>query len=74
VALGGAIRDAVSSLATQGALGPVLATPSLGYSLVYQIEIVLLFAALIAVGPLVRTGVRGARLSASKFGLAEFPS
>jgi BCD family chlorophyll transporter-like MFS transporter len=79
VALGGAIRDVVSALATEGALGPVLSSPSIGYSLVYQIEIVLLFAALVAVGPLVRSGTRSRSpssesLSTGKFGLAEFPS
>jgi BCD family chlorophyll transporter-like MFS transporter len=73
IALGGAIRDAVSALAGQGALGPALTRPSVGYGVVYQIEIVLLFAALVAIGPLVRPDeVQGAE-SASEFGLAEFP-
>jgi BCD family chlorophyll transporter-like MFS transporter len=74
VALGGAIRDVVSALATEGALGPVLVSPSLGYSLVYQIEIVLLFAALVAVGPLVGRSIGKTQLPVRKFGLAEFPS
>jgi BCD family chlorophyll transporter-like MFS transporter len=73
VALGGAIRDAVSALAARGELGAALSNPSVGYGLVYQIEIVLLFAALIAIGPLVRTTERGVP-SRAKFGLAEFPS
>ena len=53
VASGGIIRDGVSSLAAQGAFGPVLTGASVGYGTVYVIEIVLLFATLIAVGPLV---------------------
>lgn len=53
-ALGGLIRDAVSSLAAHGFLGPALADPSVGYGTVYHIEIALLFATLIAIGPLVR--------------------
>jgi MFS transporter, BCD family, chlorophyll transporter len=71
IALGGAIRDAVSGLATQGALGPALAGPATGYSFVYHIEIALLFATLVAIGPLVQSAPR-ARPS-SRFGLAEFP-
>ncbi len=72
IACGGAIRDAVTNLATQGALGPALTGPAAGYSVVYHLEIALLFATLIAVGPLVRIG--GAkREPSSKFGLAELP-
>ena len=55
IALGGGIRDAVSSLASSGALGRALTDPSTGYSVVYHIEIALLFATLVAIGPLVRT-------------------
>jgi BCD family chlorophyll transporter-like MFS transporter len=54
VAAGGAIRDAVSTLATQGLLGTALISPVTGYSFVYHLEIYLLFAALVAIGPLVR--------------------
>jgi BCD family chlorophyll transporter-like MFS transporter len=56
IALGGAIRDGVTSLAVHGSLGPTLTGASTGYSAVYQIEILLLFATLIAIGPLVRSG------------------
>ncbi len=55
VAAGGLIRDGVSALAETGALGRTLATPATGYVAVYVIEIALLFATLIAVGPLVRS-------------------
>jgi BCD family chlorophyll transporter-like MFS transporter len=55
IALGGSVRDIITHLATQGALGPGLQNPATGYSFVYHIEMYLLFAALIAIGPLVRT-------------------
>ena len=54
VAAGGLIRDGVSMLAERGALGEALAGPATGYSFVYHLEIALLFATLIAIGPLVR--------------------
>jgi BCD family chlorophyll transporter-like MFS transporter len=75
IAGGGAIRDLVSSLATSGLLGEALATPATGYSVVYHIETYLLFATLIAIGPLVRPAkqVRREREKPSKFGLADLP-
>ena len=54
MALGGAVRDSVSGLAQSGALGTVLNSPVTGYSVVYHIEIYLLFVVLIALGPLLR--------------------
>ena len=51
--LGGALRDGVSSLATQGALGSALAQPVTGYSAVYHLEMLFLFVTLVAIGPLV---------------------
>jgi len=56
IALGGAVRDGVTSLAVHGSLGPALTGAATGYGAVYQIEIILLFATLVAIGPLVRTG------------------
>jgi MFS transporter, BCD family, chlorophyll transporter len=74
IAAGGALRDIVSSLATQGALGPALASAGVGYSVVYHVEIYLLFATLIAIGPLVRSARAAPPTSSTeKFGLAEFP-
>jgi BCD family chlorophyll transporter-like MFS transporter len=74
IALGGALRDFVSSLAAQGALGPALASPSVGYSFVYHLEIGLLFATLVAIGPLVSSARVKPRSSATgRLGLAEFP-
>ena len=57
IGLGGALRDAVSVLASHGAFGAVLAHPATGYSVVYHLELYLLFATLAAIGPLVRRGV-----------------
>jgi BCD family chlorophyll transporter-like MFS transporter len=73
VALGGGLRDIVSTLATQGALGPVLQSPVTGYSFVYHLEIYLLFAALIAVGPLVRSASAPRSSTTTRFGLADLP-
>ncbi len=70
VALGGVLRDAVAGLASSGALGTVLQGPSVSYAVVYHVEILLLFIALAAIGPL--AGYRGEERS-QRFGLSEFP-
>jgi BCD family chlorophyll transporter-like MFS transporter len=74
IAFGGAIRDSISALATQGSLGPALNSPATGYSVVYHIEIGLLFATLVAIGPLIRLSNISRYQSQSKFGLAELPT
>ncbi len=71
VAAGGAIRDGVGALAEGGALGPALVTPAAGYVAVYLIEIALLFATLVAVGPLVRADGAGQPNAGSGYGLAD---
>ncbi|MFN7550824.1 MAG: BCD family MFS transporter [Pseudomonadota bacterium] len=53
-ALSGLLRDGFDGLAAAGLLGETLATPATGYGVVYNLEIVLLFATLAALGPLVR--------------------
>jgi BCD family chlorophyll transporter-like MFS transporter len=53
VALGGLLRDGVANLAASGRLGPAFAGPAPAYSFVYHLEIALLFATLVALGPLV---------------------
>ncbi|MGZ8409629.1 MAG: BCD family MFS transporter [Hyphomicrobium sp.] len=73
IAFGGIIRDGVGALATSGQLGEALATPSTGYTAVYHIEIVLLFATLVAIGPLVGMERVNTSRRSGKFGLAEFP-
>ena len=73
VAAGGAVRDIVSTLATHGALGTALQDPVTGYTFVYHVELYMLFAALIAIGPLVRSHGTPTRAAGPKFGLADFP-
>jgi BCD family chlorophyll transporter-like MFS transporter len=72
IAGGGAIRDVMSALAGEGHLGVALAGPATGYSIVYHIEIALLFATLAVIGPLVRSRHPAAQQEL-KFGIAEFP-
>jgi BCD family chlorophyll transporter-like MFS transporter len=69
IAFGGVLRDGVTALAERGFLGAGLEGPVTGYVTVYALEIILLFATIAAVGPLVararpsvptRTGVAGA--------------
>jgi BCD family chlorophyll transporter-like MFS transporter len=73
VATGGALRDTVSSLAQQGTFGTALASPVTGYSAVYHLEIFLLFAALVAIGPLVRPFGRRRPPANPQIGLADLP-
>ncbi len=70
---GGVIRDVASGLARDGALGPALNDAAAGYAVVYQIEILLLFLALAAIGPLCRRGLAGDRVEQKRFGLSELP-
>ncbi len=74
IAIGGLVRDGVAALAQSGALGEALDSPATGYGVVYNIEILLLFAALIAIGPLVRPLREGTAAFSGKFGLADMPS
>jgi BCD family chlorophyll transporter-like MFS transporter len=57
----------------RGALGPTLTSASTGYGAVYQLEILLLFATLVAIGPLVRSGTV-TRPESDSYGWAEFPN
>ena len=52
--IGGTLRDVISQLCDVGRPGRRPCNPALGYSVVYHIEIYLLFFTLIALGPLVR--------------------
>jgi BCD family chlorophyll transporter-like MFS transporter len=74
VALGGAVRDVVDGLATRGFMGEALSGPSIGYEAVYLLEVLLLFATLVVIGPLARFTHRESSSGESGFGLAEFPS
>jgi MFS transporter, BCD family, chlorophyll transporter len=74
IAASGVLRDLISGLAMQGQFGVTLQQDAIGYSFVYHIEIALLFATLIALGPLVRVlGHSNNPLPSRKFGLAQYP-
>lgn len=75
MALGGGLRDMVSSLAVEGRIGEALHHPATGYSFVYHLEFYLLLATLVAIGPLVRSSASrtAGDPPVTKFGLAEFP-
>ncbi len=75
-AAGGLLRDLFGWLSAHGLLGPAMTDISVPYSTVYHLEIALLFAALVAIGPLVRSRTAGRATPvppARRFGLAEFP-
>lgn len=78
--MGGALRDGVNSVAMNGTLGEALTTKSTGYSVVYHIEIGLMFVTLIALGKLITRSRTDRRLSHSHhtkptgLGLADFPT
>ena len=73
IAMGGAIRDIVNQAGAAGSLGPALTDPSVGYSVVYHAEILLIFFTLAVLGPLVRTGHRLKPIS-GRLNLSEFPT
>jgi BCD family chlorophyll transporter-like MFS transporter len=54
--LGGALRDVITRLSSNGGLGEAFSVASTGYSVVYHVELLLLFITLVAIGPLVRRG------------------
>lgn len=71
--IGGALRDVVDSAAMAGNFGPGMQSATTGYSVVYHIEILLLFTTLVAVGPLVRTRPM-TPTPTGPIGLADFPT
>ena len=73
IAIGGAVRDWVSAVATTGALGEAMNHPSTGYGTVYGLELVLLFCGLVVLGPLVRDRRTAPVKAVGKLGLAELP-
>ena len=54
IAGGGILRDLVGTFAARGGLGSAMTGPATGYEAVYFLEMILLFAAMIVLGPLVR--------------------
>ena len=73
LALGGVLRDLAASMAENGLLPDGVTPAASGYGVVYHLEIALLFAALVALGPLARRYQQTPGLARSKFGLAELP-
>ena len=63
--------DAVAALASRGALGAALVDPATGYGIVYLVEILLLLATVVAIGPLARHA--RADRTQTRLGLAEMP-
>ncbi|MEP3920903.1 PucC family protein [Ascidiaceihabitans sp.] len=76
IAMGGTLRDWISTVATSGAWGTALDTPATGYSFVYHTEIGLLFVTLIVLGPLVRRSGPPTPMDINQrpLGLADFPT
>ncbi len=74
VLAGGALRDTLGAAAMAGRLGEALALPSTGYMAVYHLEIALLFAAVVALGPLAAHREDPLHPPGERFGLPQFPS
>ncbi len=68
----GLLRDMVTGLGQDGTLGAAFTGPAAGYLVVYHIEIVLLFATLAVIGPMVRGGSRRPKRQQG-LGLAQYP-
>ncbi|MBI1250407.1 MAG: MFS transporter [Alphaproteobacteria bacterium] len=74
IAIGGGMRDIFGDLAAANVFGAALNAPAAGYVFVYHIEIALIFAAIVAIGPLARLRGGANVQRTAKFGLADFPS
>ena len=73
ILVAGIVRDGVAGSAMNGGFGPVLQSPATSYAMIYVAEIMLLFATLVALGPLARRSGSGEDMRARPFGLTEFP-
>lgn len=76
-AVSGILKDWLSHLADAGRFSPAFSTPTMPYSVVYLLEIVVLLATLLALVPLVRRRVQASReeeVVARPFGLADIPA
>ncbi|MEM7242541.1 MAG: PucC family protein [Pseudomonadota bacterium] len=74
IGLGGVLKDGFATLAESGLFGAALNTPAAGYGFVYNVEIILIFAALAALGPLVRSAISSNSNDNQPVGLADFPT
>jgi MFS transporter, BCD family, chlorophyll transporter len=75
-AFGGGLRDAVGHWAMAGGAGHAMAFPAAGYTFVYQLEIGLLFATLVVLGPLIKLAILTpeTRNGTDRIGIADFPT
>jgi len=73
IAFSGVVNDLGSALAVRGDFSDALADPVTGYTLVYGVEIMLLFATLVAIGPLVRGRNESPSGASATFASAAFP-
>lgn len=74
VLAGGLIRDGAMMLGASGHLGSGLEGAGIGYMIVFQLEIVALFAAMAVLGPLIGSSRKPApQAEPRRFGLAELP-
>ncbi|MBX7483536.1 BCD family MFS transporter [Qipengyuania qiaonensis] len=74
IAIGGGFRDIISAQAAQGTFGGALGDPVTGYAAVYCLEILILLASLVALGPLVSQNRERAFIASGPLGLREFPT
>lgn len=72
MALGGGIRDLFGAMATAGQFGEALNSVATGYGAVYHVELFLLVAALVAIGPLASLARKPVAPN-TKFGMVELP-
>ncbi len=73
MAAGGAMRDGVRWIVDSGGLGTGFEGTALGYASVYHFEIILLFAAIVVIGPLARHKLEAQRKVVERFGITETP-
>jgi BCD family chlorophyll transporter-like MFS transporter len=73
IALGGILSDLTGRLATSGALGTVLDNTATGYAVTYHLEILFLFGALVAIGPLVKSDRVAEPREQKSFGIVGLP-
>lgn len=73
IGLGGTLRDILGFWIEGGYLGPAFSSASASYSLVYQIEVFLLFVTLVIIGPLAKFTREATVEDEGRLGLTEFP-
>ena len=71
--IGGGLQEFIAALSARGVLGKAFEGAAPSYGVVYNLEILLLLAALIVIGPLARHWRAPALNSSRKFGLGELP-